>query len=293
MTSVVGWRIRPDGRTWHAGLDLAGGVGTPVHAVRDGLCVISVPDNSPGFGGYGVSVVLWHEEDGVFSHYAHLSRRHVERGVRVRHGEVIAEVGRTSSGTWPNMGAHLHFELRRQIPAAQRANLRARTLRHEGRVLVEGSPYPGPYSHPTRELERFGAVWVNPLEWLAGFGIQGPPLPWGQSGVRFDIVRGSAADCDPSRVAEAPREPVGVPRQDATYEEPISERPVRLPDVEPRASVFDGLPFDAGHDEDEGSVREAVQEAASGQRASLVPVAVGVAVVAALGVAVAAGRARG
>lgn len=253
MTSVVGWRVRPDGRLWHAGLDLRGGVGTPVYAVRDGVCVISVPDNSPGFGGYGVSVVLWHPEDRVFTHYAHLSARHVERGAVVRHGQLIAEIGRTSSGTWPNMGAHLHFEVRRQVALELRGRLRARTLRHDGLTLAEGSPYPGPYPDPTRDTERFEAVWVNPLAWLASLGIQGPELPWGGSSAgttRFGIVRGSAADCESQPTASRSGEPApgsaeALERALAAASSSTSREGPRLASVEPEASPFDGLPFDA------------------------------------------------
>ncbi|UJR87303.1 MULTISPECIES: peptidoglycan DD-metalloendopeptidase family protein [Sandaracinus] len=233
MTTVVGWRRRPSGWRWHAGLDLLGGVGTPVYAVRDGVCVISVPDGSPGFGGYGVSIVLWHEQDGVFTHYAHLSRRHVEAGAVVQHGDLIAEVGRTSSGRFATMGAHLHFEVRRQVPLELRARLRSRAISYNGRRVVEGSPYPGPRIDPLEPV-RFRSVWVNPLEYLATFGIAGPVLPWGEHAGRFSIVPGSAADrCTHGRVASRPSMSA---RAGA-----LAPSPYPVVSIEPLPDVRDGM----------------------------------------------------
>jgi murein DD-endopeptidase MepM/ murein hydrolase activator NlpD len=239
QTSVVGWRIggtHADGtpQTWHAGLDLAGAEGTPVYAVREGLVILSVPDSSPGFAGYGQTVVVYHPAEELTVAYAHLSARTVEAGQTVSPGTQLGAIGRTSSGRFPTMGAHLHFELRARIPEG--SEVRARTVRLDGRPLLTRSPWPGPYSHPNRDPARFAAVWRNPLEWLAGLGIQGPPLPYGASGSRFSIVEGSAADARAGLlVATAP--PPVVPAVATTT-------PGRRVDVEPPSSPLEGVPLD-------------------------------------------------
>lgn len=238
QTSVVGWRIggrHADGspQTWHAGLDLAGAEGTPVYAVREGIVIVSVPDSSPGFAGYGQTVVVYHPAEELTAGYAHLSARVVEVGQVVSPGTQLGAVGRTSSDRFPDMGAHLHFELRARIPEG--SEVRGRTIRLDGRTLLSRSPWPGPYSHPNRDPGRFAAVWRNPLEWLAGLGIQGPPLPYGASGSRFSIVEGSAADARAGLlVASAP--PPVVPAVATTA-------PGRV-EVDPPSSPLEGVPLD-------------------------------------------------
>jgi murein DD-endopeptidase MepM/ murein hydrolase activator NlpD len=84
----------------HTGLDFACSVGTPVHAVADGIVT------SAGFSGaYGNRIEVTHA-DGTVTTYNHLSRIEVHSG-SVKAGEVIGLVGVTGNTT----GAHLHFEV--------------------------------------------------------------------------------------------------------------------------------------------------------------------------------------
>lgn len=91
------------GRT-HAGLDFAGSVGTPVHAVAMGEVTFAGPA-----GGYGnkVEVTLW---DGTVVYYAHLSRMDVRVGQEVDTGQQVGAIGNTGNSTGP----HLHFEVHPQ-----------------------------------------------------------------------------------------------------------------------------------------------------------------------------------
>ncbi len=87
----------------HLGVDLSASYGTPVHATSDGTI-----DFAGFHGGYGRLVVV---KNGRYStRYAHLSRfaKGMNRGVRVKRGEVIGYVG--SSGV--STSAHLHYEFR-------------------------------------------------------------------------------------------------------------------------------------------------------------------------------------
>jgi murein DD-endopeptidase MepM/ murein hydrolase activator NlpD len=105
ITSLFGWRMHPIHQSWrfHSGTDLAAPEGTPVLATRSGRVTIS--DN---LGGYGLTVILRHDEDQLESRYAHLSRIAVQPGEWVEQGEVIGLVGNTGTSTGP----HLHFEMR-------------------------------------------------------------------------------------------------------------------------------------------------------------------------------------
>jgi len=87
----------------HAGLDLAVPVGSDVRASGGGLVGQTGSDSA-----YGLFVMLRHP-DGYETMYGHLSRVLVQRGDRVREGQVIALTGNSGRSTAP----HLHFEVRR------------------------------------------------------------------------------------------------------------------------------------------------------------------------------------
>jgi murein DD-endopeptidase MepM/ murein hydrolase activator NlpD len=104
LTSDFGMRYHPvlGGRRGHKGVDLAGPVGTPIHATADG--VIS---KAEWFSSYGLYVSLEHGGE-IQTRYGHMSRLNVYAGQRVRKGDVIGYVGSTGRSTGP----HLHYEVR-------------------------------------------------------------------------------------------------------------------------------------------------------------------------------------
>lgn len=103
LSSPFGWRaLAVNGNHFHAGIDLAVPLGTPVHAARDGKVVEARWD-----GSYGNVVFLDHG-DGSQTRYAHLSRIAVTAGEVVRQGDVLGYAGSTGWSTGP----HVHFELR-------------------------------------------------------------------------------------------------------------------------------------------------------------------------------------
>ena len=105
ISSLFGWRIHPifGMRRFHSGTDIAAPLGTPVVATQSGRVSLS-----EYLGGYGLTVMLRHNDDSLESRYAHLSRLLVQAGEWVEQGEVIGLVGSTGNSTGP----HLHFELR-------------------------------------------------------------------------------------------------------------------------------------------------------------------------------------
>ncbi len=93
------------GRRWrrhHTGIDLAGPIGTPIYAARDGRVIFA-----GWYYGYGLTVIIDHGS-GMTTLYGHASRILVRAGQVVRQGQLIARVGRTGYTTGP----HLHFEVR-------------------------------------------------------------------------------------------------------------------------------------------------------------------------------------
>ena len=105
FTSSYGVRSDPfQGRAaMHAGIDLAGPVGTPIYATADG----TITDASWNNGGYGNLIKIDHGR-GIETRYGHLSAIMVREGQRVHRGEMIARMGSTGRST----GSHLHYEVR-------------------------------------------------------------------------------------------------------------------------------------------------------------------------------------
>ena len=87
----------------HAGVDLAGPVGTPLYATGDGIVTVSERQN-----GYGLTVRIQHAL-GYETRYAHMSRLAVTEGQRVSRGDRIGDMGNTGRST----GSHVHYEIRR------------------------------------------------------------------------------------------------------------------------------------------------------------------------------------
>ncbi|AKQ74004.1 MULTISPECIES: lysozyme family protein [Bacillus subtilis group] len=89
--------------TLHAGIDLVAYDGAAVSSIGDGIVIDSRFSNS-----YGNVITIQHP-NGVFSRYAHLSKRTVSTGEKVKKGQVIGAQGNTGA----SQGSHLHFETRR------------------------------------------------------------------------------------------------------------------------------------------------------------------------------------
>ena len=105
ITSLFGWRTHPifGDRRMHTGTDLGAPTGTPVLAAKAGTV-----QTADYLGGYGLTVILRHEDGTQETRYAHLSRLLVRPGETVAQGDVVGLVDSTGNSTGP----HLHFELR-------------------------------------------------------------------------------------------------------------------------------------------------------------------------------------
>jgi murein DD-endopeptidase MepM/ murein hydrolase activator NlpD len=104
MTSGFGVRSDPfRGRAaMHAGIDLAGPIGTAIYATAD-----AIVGRSEWANGYGNLIELNHGR-GIQTRYGHLTRSLVRAGQRVKRGDLIGHMGSTGRST----GSHLHYEVR-------------------------------------------------------------------------------------------------------------------------------------------------------------------------------------
>ena len=89
----------------HAGIDIAAGEGTPIHAADAGRVVLM--QGVGASGGYGNFTCVQHTTT-MSTCYAHQSSFGTSVGADVSQGQVIGAVGNTGH----SFGAHLHFEVR-------------------------------------------------------------------------------------------------------------------------------------------------------------------------------------
>ncbi|MFC9993307.1 M23 family metallopeptidase [Nocardia sp. NPDC127526] len=87
--------------TFHAGIDIAAPLGSPIYAVAAGTVVAAGPAQ-----GFGLWVQIRHD-DGTISVYGHMYDFFVSVGERVPAGMQIARIGNRGDSTGP----HLHFEI--------------------------------------------------------------------------------------------------------------------------------------------------------------------------------------
>ena len=104
MASGYGYRIHPIYKTrkLHTGMDFSAKTGTPIYATGDGK--ISKVRRSRR--GYGNHVIIDHGY-GYKTLYAHMQKYSVQKGQKVKRGEVIGYVGSTGTSVAP----HLHYEV--------------------------------------------------------------------------------------------------------------------------------------------------------------------------------------
>ncbi|MEU1429504.1 M23 family metallopeptidase [Nocardia sp. NPDC005746] len=87
--------------TFHAGIDIAAPLGSPIYAVAAGTVIDAGPAQ-----GFGLWVRIRHD-DGAISVYGHMYDFSVSVGERVPAGMQIARIGNRGDSTGP----HLHFEI--------------------------------------------------------------------------------------------------------------------------------------------------------------------------------------
>ena len=139
-----GYGVRSDpfrGRAaMHAGIDLAGPMGTPIYATADGVVGRSEWNN----GGYGNLVEIDHGQ-GIQTRYGHLSQRIALPGQRVHRGDLIGLMGSTGRST----GSHLHYEVRidgravNPVPFLQSSNTFVALQNRASQPIAIGGPTGG------------------------------------------------------------------------------------------------------------------------------------------------------
>ena len=103
ISSGFGWRSFDN--SFHNGVDLAAGSGTPYYAAEGGTVIMATNDGGYN-GGAGNWIVISHG-NGMVTKYMHSSAVYVSVGQQVTKGQNIGAVGSTGNSTGP----HLHFQL--------------------------------------------------------------------------------------------------------------------------------------------------------------------------------------
>lgn len=103
ISSGFGRRYHPILKTLrpHTGIDIAAPKGTPIYATADGVVA-----KETGGSGYGITVVLNHGYS-YKTLYAHMSKKVVKPGQKIKRGQIIGYVGNTGL----SFGSHLHYEV--------------------------------------------------------------------------------------------------------------------------------------------------------------------------------------
>jgi len=104
IASGYGYRIHPIYKTrkLHTGMDFSSKSGTPIYATGDG----KISKLRRSRRGYGNHVIIDHGY-GYKTLYAHMKKYIVQKGQKVKRGEVIGYVGNTGTSVAP----HLHYEV--------------------------------------------------------------------------------------------------------------------------------------------------------------------------------------
>ncbi len=150
LTSPFGTRTSPFTKEidFHAGIDLAAAVGTPIYAPANGVVAFAgrYPlRRSVGWWRYGNLVALRNGERFI-TLFGHCDEIKVRSGQKVRQGDVLATVGNTGWSTNP----HLHYEVRRleaesdseYVPIDPRIYILDHRWRDEEKLLIRARNSP-------------------------------------------------------------------------------------------------------------------------------------------------------
>jgi murein DD-endopeptidase MepM/ murein hydrolase activator NlpD len=104
MASGYGWRLDPFTKApkMHYGMDFSAESGTPVYSTGDGK-VLRADSRASGFGNH----IRIDHGYGYITIYAHLNDYNVQKGQKVKRGDLIGYVGNTGR----SRGPHLHYEV--------------------------------------------------------------------------------------------------------------------------------------------------------------------------------------
>lgn len=157
---------------YHAGVDIAAGTGTPIHAACKGTIAYR-----GWYSGYGNTIDIQHE-NGFVTRYGHQSAfGNYGVGAYVNRGDIVGYVGSTGDSTGP----HTHFEIRQgvtfdfantySIPASMWQDITALTEIPQGYACNCGSYTNPPYLFGdgidgwSAGNSATGINWTGPNDW--------------------------------------------------------------------------------------------------------------------------------
>ena len=103
VTSEFGYRVSPftERREFHKGIDIATRLGKEIVAPADGVVAKVLKDKYMG------NTIWINHREGISTCYAHLVKKIVKAGQKVKRGDVIGYVGNSGRSTGP----HLHYSV--------------------------------------------------------------------------------------------------------------------------------------------------------------------------------------
>jgi len=131
ITSPFGDRLDPLTGTvqWHGGIDIASSWRAKIIATADGY----VQDHWIFHPEFGRMVIINHG-NGFTTVYAHMAKVYVHEGEKIKRGQVIGLMGNSGSAS---VGAHLHYEIRKDGKALDPVNFLRRAKEEEKTKVAE------------------------------------------------------------------------------------------------------------------------------------------------------------
>ncbi len=196
LTSPFGMREHPieGGKKFHPGIDIAGAVGTPIHAWGDGTVVASFASKTGGN-----MIVAEHKDAGpggktLYSRYLHNNSNLVKTGDEIKKGQVIAQMGSTGNSTGP----HSHFELRENNATGQEGALNPMTMASNGPTTTKEDTGATPATSTKSDAKPEGSTEIQNMnqtemvnkyvdEQMAGPDMARNAIQAGMSNISSDI----------------------------------------------------------------------------------------------------------
>lgn len=140
----------------HQGEDISGALGANIHAATDGTVTYSGVNGSDTTG-YGNMVTI-DDGNGTITRYAHNQDNLVQRGDKVKQGDVIATLGQTGNASELDPSeAHVHFEVEQngqRVDPATWLNSAIAAAANQANTPAPSAAQPRPAAAPSKSSQQ-------------------------------------------------------------------------------------------------------------------------------------------